>query len=169
MKYLSMLALLALPFSGAFAQANAIDTYFQRYVDDESFTVVYISPKLFQLLDRMGADELDLDDKESEIFMSVATDLRGLRILSTDENPLEYYRSALSVIDKDLYEPLMTVRGDDGGNLEFMIRENSEGIIEELLLVAGGDDSFTLMSFVGQIDLEKVMELGQEMQDKNDE
>ncbi len=168
MKYFNLIVLVLLPLTGLIGQINAIDTYFQQYVEDERFSVVYISPKLFQLLDRMGADEFDLDDDEAEIFMDVASDLRGLRILSADEDGEGFYESALNTIDKDLYEPLMTVRERDGGNLEFMVRENSDGIIEELLLISGGDDSFTLMSFIGQIDLEKVIQLGQEIQEDNE-
>lgn len=163
-KFLAMLVLALAPLASSQAQINAIDEYFQQYVEDTTFTVVYISPKLFQLFDRIGADELDLDDKEAEIFMNVASDLRGLRILSTEVNAKRYYEDALSVIDKKRYEPLMTVRSGGEDNLEFMVRENSDGIIEELLLIAGGDDSFTLMSFVGKIDLEKVMELADEIE-----
>ena len=39
-------------YSNVQAQANAIDKYFQQYVDDDRFTVVYISSKLFELIKR---------------------------------------------------------------------------------------------------------------------
>ena len=159
----SLLVLFAL---GLNAQANAIDDYFQDYVEDERFTVVYISPRLIQLIEDMGGDELKLDDEGTEAFVDLAADMRGLRILTTDVNPQSYFDEAMGKIDTKLYEPLITIRDRDGGRTEFMLRENSEGKIGELLFLSYGDDEFTLMSFVGNLDLDKVMKLADEMEDK---
>lgn len=166
MKYVLILPFVLL-YVGLHAQANVIDTYFQQYLDDERFSVVYISPKLFQMFDRLGADELDMDDEEAEAFVQIASELRGLRILSIDEDGERYFNEAMNKIDKNLYEPLMTVRDGDE-HMEFMIREVEDGIIEEFLLIAGGGEEFTLMSFVGRINLDKVLELAKEMEDDDE-
>ncbi len=150
--------------TGLFGQANAIDTYFKQYVDDERFSVVYISPKIFQMIDKLDLDEVELDGESSTLIKDVAKDLRGLRILSIDEDGDRYYEEAKSKIDQDIYESLLTVRQKGGGNVDFMVKENAEGIIEELLLLAGGDGDFALLSFVGTIDLEKVAKLAKEME-----
>jgi|APTNR8051073442_1049403.scaffolds.fasta_scaffold03878_4 hypothetical protein len=169
MKYLLAVLLACTTFAAGLAaqsDANAIERYFAQYLEDERFSVVYISPKLFQMIDRIGAEQLQLDDQAATTFREVARDLRGLRILSTDVNPQQFYQEAKQRINTKEYEPLMTVRDRGGDNVEFLVRENSQGIIEELLLLAGGADEFTLLSFVGRIDLDKVARLAREMEDK---
>lgn len=135
------------------AQADAISTYFEKYMDDERFTMVYVSPKMFELVSKVGANEMDQDVKD------VLKDLKGLRILTSETNGLAFYAEAKKLIDTKLYEILMTVR-DDGSNIEFLIKENGDRI-EELLLLVGGSDEFVLMSFVGNLDLNKLSKLGQ--------
>lgn len=165
MKYLlTLAALILLGTSGLQAQANAIDKYFQSYVDDERFTVVYISAKVFQLIDKLELGDMEIDDDESALVKDLAKDLRGLRILTTEESAGQFYEEARRKINTSEYETLMTVRQKGGDNVDFLIVENASGIIEELLLLAGGEDSFTLLSFVGKIDLEKVARLAKEME-----
>ena len=142
---------------------NAIDRYFQQYLDDERFSVVYISPKVFQLLDRLDLGDIDVKDTDMSLIRDVASDLRGLRILSTDVDHDAFYREAKKKIDTKTYEVLMTVRQKNETDVEFLIQEDADGIIRELLLLANSDESFTLLSFVGKIDLEKVARLAREL------
>jgi len=167
MKYLklSLLALFLLPLSALQAQesqVNAIDKYFQQYVDDERFTVVYISKKLFQMLGKLDIEQFDEDD-EVEAIMDIAQDLEGIRILVSEEDVEELYAEAKTKIDTREYEVLMTVRSQDDENVEFLVRENGD-VIEELLLLVGGDD-FVLLSFVGRLDLNKISRLAREIED----
>lgn len=165
---LFLFGLMALPFN-ALAQEetpNAIDKYFSQYVDDERFTVVYISPKLFQLLDKLNIDEMDLEDDEAKAFMDVASDLRGLRILTTDEDALDLYTEAKNKINTSEYEVLMTVRDKDDQNVDFLVKEEGDYITELLLLVGGTDEDFVLISFVGKIDLDKVVNLAKEIEEQ---
>jgi len=144
---------------------NAIDEYFQEYVEDEDFSVVYISPRLFQLIEKIGSEELELNDKEADAFMDMASDLRGLRILSTSTTPQQFFNEFRSKIDTKVYETLITVRQKGGGKLEFFLRENATGEIEELLFFSFGEESFTLMSFVGPLSLDKIMRLANEIEE----
>jgi len=52
---------------------------------------------------------------------------------------------------------LLTARGD-GENVSFMVKDNGD-IVEELLMIVGGDTDFALMSFIGNIDLKKIGQL----------
>ncbi|MEO0787322.1 MAG: hypothetical protein AAFY36_01595, partial [Bacteroidota bacterium] len=63
-KLLSLLVLLSLGLAlQAQTSANAIDRYFQQYLEDERFSVVYISPRVFQLFDKLElGDDVDTDD-----------------------------------------------------------------------------------------------------------
>ena len=46
--------------------------------------------------------------------------------------------------------------------MRFVTKENN-GIISELLLLVGGKDEFVMMSFVGNIDLDKISKLAKKL------
>ena len=162
------------------AQDDAISTYFSQYVDDEDFTVVYISGKMFDLFETV-VDNLDTDDLSADqvdALRDVVQDMRGLRIVTTDSGGVPLYREAKQrLVGAKPYEVLMTVREKGNTFVDFYVRER-DGVVDELLLLVGedgdgmindvadgedlgpiGSGSFTLLSFVGRIDLEKVGEL----------
>lgn len=148
----------------AMGQANAIEKYFKQYVDDDRFSVVYISPRLIDMFKQLDIESMD--DKETEAVLEIAKDLKGLRILSTDVTPEKFYKEAKEKINTSEYQVLMTVRDKGGDNVEFLVKENGEKKIEELLLLTSGDE-FLLMSFVGNIDLSKVSKLAKEIEEKD--
>jgi hypothetical protein len=55
----------------------------------------------------------------------------------------------------------MTVRSKDD-DVHFMIKANGN-IIRELLMISVSEDGFTLLSFVGDIDLNKLSKLSSDM------
>lgn len=145
----------------ASAQADAISKYFSKYMDDENFTVVYVSGRLFSMFD--SATE-GLEDEEIQAIKSVVNDMRGLRILTTDKDPGVFYKEALSIINKNEYEVLMEVREGKDQKVQFLVKESGD-IVSELLLLVGEAPSadspgeFVLMSFVGQINLNELSKL----------
>lgn len=152
MKYLFSTIIIALFAVGsAFGQDNAIEKYFEKYLDDERFSMVYVSPKMFQMVNTVIEGELD------EEITDVIKDLRGLRILKTDIDAKNFYKEAKNKIDTKEYEILMTAR-DEGQKIEFLTKESND-IIDELLLLVGEEDQFVLMSFIGKIDLKKLSKL----------
>ena len=173
-KYFWMIALALVACSApSFAQTDAISNYFEQYVDDERFTVVYLSPKMFQILGKLDLDELE--DKEAAEVMDVVSDLKSLRILTTDENTMGFYEEAQQKLDTKGYDVLMTVRSDDE-NVNFLVKDDGGNVIHELLLLVGGNEDFVMMSFVGDINLKKISKLaktidvdGMEHLDKLDE
>lgn len=138
------------------AQQDAISKYFEQYVDDENFTVVYISSKMFEML-----AQLDLEDEDADEVVQVMKDLKGLRILVRDEGGKPFYDEAIKKINFNEYEELMTVRSD-GENVKFVVKEDGDKITELLMLV-GGKDNFVLMSFTGIIDLQKISSLAEDV------
>ncbi len=137
------------------AQDDAIGRFFGKYLEDSRFTVVSVSPRMFSLMSKVNWDTVSPDLKQT------VSKLRSFRILSTEATPYAFYKEALGQIDRKQYEELITVRGgrDD---FRFMIRTTGN-TINELLLVAVDKDGFTLMSFVGDIDLDKISRLGAEL------
>lgn len=156
MKKMLFSCLLFLSFFGnVMGQADAISEYFDKYLEDERFTVVYISGKMFSMFSKLDSDDENFDD-----FKEVTQKLKGLRILVTDEDAYQFYREAKSKINtKKEYELLMTVRTKKGNRVEFVVKEDGDKI-DELLLISGGrDHDFVLMSFVGDIDLDEISKL----------
>lgn len=138
------------------AQADAIEKYFNQYLDDERFTVVYISPKMFNMVAKMDIEDLDAETKE------LISNLKGLRILTTEINTLAFYNEALKKINTSEYEILMKVRDGDE-NVHILIKDDGGQRIHELLLLVGGASDFVLLSFIGDIDLDKISKLANSM------
>jgi trimethylamine:corrinoid methyltransferase-like protein len=156
MKSLLSFALTLIFFTSAYSQNDAIDKFFQSYQNDENFTMVYVSPKMFKMVSKV------MEGQEDEEIKELVKDIEGLKILSTETDPMNYYAEAKKKIPTDSYEVLMTVR-DKGSNVKFLTKESSDDVIEELLLIVGGEDNFTLMSFIGKLDLNKLAKLAKKL------
>ncbi|MEL6922752.1 MAG: DUF4252 domain-containing protein [Bacteroidota bacterium] len=164
MKYISLIIIaFVCSIANVNAQQDAISKYFDDYMEDERFTVVYVSAKLFDMVTKFDITEIeDADEPEVRAAMEVLKDLRGLRVLTTDINPMEVYKEAKSKINTDTYEMLLTVR-DKGENVRFWIKDGDNDIINELLLLVGSEDEFVLLSLIGNIDLDKISSLAKTM------
>lgn len=140
------------------AQNNAIDKFFSKYQDDEDFTHVTITARMFGLFANLDAEEQE--DKE---LLDAISRVKGLKILAKDdaENGNELYKEAFELIPANDYDELMSIRDKDN-NMKFLIKEK-DGIITELLMVIGGDDEFLLLSLVGDIDLKQISKLSKTM------
>ena len=143
----------------ALAQQDAIMKYFSKYVDDERFSAVYISPKMFNMVAKIEIEHMEPEVQE------VIRSMKGLRILHTEQNALQYYNEALKSISTNEYEVLLTAR-DNGENVRFMVKDNGD-IVEELLMIVGGEKNFALLSFLGNIDLKKVGKLAKALEIDN--
>jgi hypothetical protein len=155
MKRLLIITLLAFAATGLHAQDDAIGRFFGKYLEDSRFTVVSVSPRMFRLMAKVNWDTVPPDLKQT------VTRLQSFRILSTDITPYTFYKEALALIDKKQYEDLIMVRGNKD-DFRFMIRATGN-TIHELLMIAVDKDGFTLMSFVGDIDLDKISRLAADM------
>ncbi len=136
------------------AQTDAIARFFSQYADDERFTTVYISPKMFQMVSK-----IETNDPDWNKIREVIADLGGLRVLTADSisNGMELYKDAMKRIPTNEYEELLSVR-DGKENVRIMIKENAN-VISELLLLVGAPDEFVMLSFFGKIDLDKISRL----------
>jgi Domain of unknown function (DUF4252) len=144
--------------TGLCAQDDAIGRFFGKYVDDSRFTLVSVSPKMFRLIAKVNWDTVSPDIKQT------IQKLQSLRILSTDVTPMEFYKEAMTKIDMKEYEELITMSGKNE-HVRFVVKEDG-GIVHELLMIAVDEDGFTLMSFVGDIDIDKLSKLASSMKIK---
>jgi Domain of unknown function (DUF4252) len=146
---------LAVQFNAS-AQHDAITRFFNQYAEDERFTVVYVAPKLFSMVSK-----IETDDEDWNNIREIVKDLGGLRVLTADSiaDGLTMYKNALSKVPTGEYAELLTVR-DGTENVRIWTKDTNDGsIIEELLLLVGSPDSFTLLSFTGKINLDKISQL----------
>lgn len=159
MKHLLFFTFFLLSTSLLSAQNDAISRFFNKYAEDERFTTVFISPKLFQMVAKIA-----VDDPEWEQYREVIKDLGGLRILSSDSisNSMTLYNEIFKKLPSKEYEELLTVR-DGEEHVRFMIRETDQ-IISELLLLVASPSDFTMISFMGKINLEKISSLAKSME-----
>ncbi len=143
---------------GLVGQSDAITKYFDQYKDDERFTIVNVSPKLFEMIATVAAEEVE--DPE---VLEMIKEMEGLKILKTEFSPMKYYEEAIAKIDTRDYEELMTVRDEDQ-NVRILVKDDSDGkVVNELLLIVGGSDEFVLLSFVGKLHLDKIAKLASNM------
>ena len=156
MKKILAVAIIMTSVSAVQAQ-DVISKFFTKYQNDESFTNVNISSKMFGLFTQMDAD--NPEDKE---ILEAISKLKGLKILAKENarNSRDLYQEALSLIPKN-FEELMSVRDKDK-DMKFMIQENG-GKISEMLMVVGGNEEFMILSIFGEIDLKQISRIGSKM------
>lgn len=140
------------------AQDAAISSLFDKYADNEELTKVNISQKMFSLF-----TNLEPDDPETKELADAISKLKGVKILASDSiaDGRKYYREAAKNIRESQFEELMSVRDGDK-DMVFMIKE-SGGIINELLMLVGGDHQFVAMDLFGEIDLKQISKLSKGM------
>jgi len=144
----------------AFSQGDAITKFFAKYQDDETFSQVTISSKMFSLL-----TDMQVDKPEHQEIISAISKLKGLRILGKDHarDGRVLYKEALGLLPSKDYEELMSVRDEDK-DMKFFIRGGATpSKIAELVMVMGGNDDFMVMSLFGDIDLKQIGKIGAKM------
>ncbi len=159
MKKLTMGVVMLVLSVAAQAQGDAISKFFNKYQDDDSFTQVTVSSKMFSLFTNM-----DVKNPEDQEVLNAISKLKGLRILAKQEarNSRELYKEALSLVPMKEYEELMSVRDKDK-DMKFFIKEGKPGVINELVMVAGGNEEFMMLSLFGEIDLKQISNIGSKM------
>jgi len=158
MKKLMIGAVIMVLSVAANAQGDGISKFFAKYQDDEAFTNVKVSQKMFGLFTNM-----DVDKPEDKDILDAISKIQGLRVLAKHEtrDSRTLYKEALTAVPST-YEELMSVRDKDK-DMKFYIKEISSGKIGELVMVMGGNDEFMLLSLFGEIDLKKIGSIGKKM------
>lgn len=144
----------------AYGQGAVMTKYFDRFSDNEDFTKVSVSSKMFSLF-----TELEANTDEEKEFLEAISKLKGMKaVVGEDVESSEskkLYNNAIKDVDSEGYEELMTVT-DAEENVKIAIKENG-GKISELILVAGGKSKFALVSLFGEIDLRKISKIASSM------
>jgi hypothetical protein len=142
------------------AQQNPLERFFDKYSPDTSFTIINISPKMFNLFSKVN---LNTGDPQAQQVLSVAQKLTGLQIITKDHarNGMQLFREASGMLPRK-YEELMTIR-DHGNDVKFMINQGTDGIIHNLIMLVAGGNEFFAMSLTGNIDLNEISKIAGDM------
>jgi len=153
MKKFVFIAMILSITSMAYSQ-QVVTKYMNKYENDETFTKASVSSKMFSLFSEMEGSEED-----EKLFYDITSKLKGMKVIASEKvsSPKAMYDEAVSDVEKAGFEELMTVK-DAEENVKISIREKG-GIIEELILVAGGKEKFAMVSIYGEIDLKQISKL----------
>lgn len=137
------------------AQNDAIAKFFSKYQDNEQFSQVTISGKMFSMMANITGDTED-----EKAMIKAISKIKGLRILSKSDtrDSRTLYKEAASMIPSKEFEELMTIRDKDK-DMKFFTKE-SGGKISELVMIMGGNDDFMVMTLFGEIDLKEMSKIG---------
>ncbi len=140
---------------GVSAQDNAFSKFFSKYQNDDSFSLVNISGKMFSMM-----ANIEGSTAEDKAMISAISKIRGLKILRKEQarNSRELYQEAMSAIPTNDYEELMSVRDKDK-DMKFYTKE-SGGKISDLVMIMGGNEEFMVLSIFGDIDLKEMSRIG---------
>lgn len=137
------------------AQNDAIAKFFSKYQDNEEFSQVTISGKMFSMMANLSGETED-----EKAMIKAISKIKGLRILSKSEtrDSRQLYKEAIAAIPTKDFEELMTIRDKDK-DMKFFTKE-SGGKISELIMIMGGNDEFMVLTLFGEIDLKEMSKIG---------
>ncbi len=155
MKKITLILLAVLICNIGFSQDNAVTKHFSTYQKSKDFTKVSVTSKMFSLF-----ADIDTEDPDQQELIEAMSKIKGIKAVVNEktENSAELYANAIQTISKDSnYEELMSVE-DASENIMFMVNDNG-GVINELLMIIGGEKQFMVMSLFGEIDLSQMARL----------
>ena len=153
----SLVSLLMLICSTLIAQSSGIDRYYEEYKQDDHFTTITVSSKMFSLF-----VNFEIDDPAEKGIVNTISKLKGLKMLIGKEleNAKYTYKDVVAKPNVDM-EELLAVKESDK-EFRFFITE-SEGKITELLMVGYEELQVLMISIVGDINLKEIAALSKKM------
>ncbi len=138
-------------------QDTKIDQYFEFYLEDERFSRVSVSSRMFDLF-----MELEMDDPDEQALVETISKLDGLKVLIGEqvEEAETIYEDILAGTSGEMDE-LMSI-SDPQKDIRFYITEQ-EGKISELVMLAHGSQQVMVMSLRGDIDIKEIARLSHKM------
>ncbi len=127
------------------AQDNFIETHMKAYTNNEDFTSINVSLSNLLSLEMLKDIRKELGDADEQ-FGKLIKNLSKMTLLTTEKQTQKLYNEAMALIKKDKYVPLMTVKEGKNSGMSILVREGKKGV-QEVLMLAGGEDDFVLISF----------------------
>jgi hypothetical protein len=149
-----MIITLAFVFAATFvfAQKNP----FEKFVDMEGVTSVYISKNMMSLLPKESKSQFGGVD-----VTNFVEKLNSILILTSGNRKVsrEMISMANSRIKENEYELLMRVKSEDGELVNFFMKGKPDNIQELIMVVDGDGDESVVMQFLGNFKLQDVQQM----------
>lgn len=134
------------------AQSGSLDTYFSKYQDDETFTVVNISASMFAAISGLETDAIDPEAK------AILDNITGMKILTKQSNGTNYFDEALQLINNKGLEELMSIK-EKGVNVRIYGKSDDSKHLKEVVMLRGDKTNFILMQVQGKLSIEQLSKL----------
>ena len=129
-----------------------VDNLINKYQGEKGFTTIVINSTLFDIVAAIDDDE-DLQKMKGMID--------NIRIIAMEDHfnssDINFFDELKSQVDTKSYVELMTIKEHDN-DVVFYVKYAGKDI-EELLLVAGGNDENAVISIKGKINLKELASL----------
>jgi hypothetical protein len=137
----------------AFSQSDPVEKLFQKYANDDRFTIVSISPKTFERINWGDATPL---------VKKTISQITAMRVLKTETDTRKIYEEVLRLLNVPPYEQLVSMNVHSSGDHVTCFAKMINNQISELVAVED-NGKFVLLSVLGNnIDLNgiKALDIG---------
>jgi hypothetical protein len=138
------------------AQRNPIDVLFDKYSEREGFTYVSISGSMLNLI-----GSLDAENNPDNLMLR----LSSIKILSQNDSlstgDIDLYEELSKKHDLSVYEELMIVK--EGSDITKFLIKQKGNTISELLVISRGQAGSSIISILGDINLNDLSKLSDEI------
>jgi len=141
---------------------NIIEEHFSHLKDNDNYTTISISSKMFEMAGYIEIDEEDEDTEELQEFLASVSAFNMI-IGNKQEEAMSLYNNGVSKVNRS-HEELMSINNKEG-NFSFYIDE-TKGIVRELVMVGMSEDNFMVFSLIGDMDLRQIGKMSQKIQAK---
>ena len=128
-----------------------VDNLISKYQGEKGFTTIVINSALFDI-----AAAID-DDEDLQKMKGMIDNIRIIAMEDHFSSEINFFEEMKSQVDTKAYVELMTIKEHDN-DVVFYVKYAGKDI-EELMLVAGGDDDNAVISIKGKIDLKQMASL----------
>ncbi|MDK2979028.1 MAG: hypothetical protein PWP52_1742 [Bacteroidales bacterium] len=130
-----------------------VDQLIGKYQGKKGFTTVVVNKNLFDIVTAM--------DENDEGLQQMKGMIDNIRIIAMEDdlNPenINFYQEIINQVDTKSYQELMAVKETDNDVVFYAKYAGND--IEELLLIAGGNDENAVISIKGKINLKEMASL----------
>jgi hypothetical protein len=136
------------------ASQDVIEKVFQKYSGLEGATSVRISGSLLKMLAEVDKSDQDLN--------KIASSITSITILHAPEAisgaaGIDFYKEIVPALGKANYEEIMRVQ--QSGQQVLILADETDGSINELIMIVGGGGDNTLICIRGKLDINQLAAL----------
>ena len=159
MKRIIATALMLLMTVGAFAQEGK--RLYNKYMDQDGVSAVYISPAMFRLMGQLPDINIESADGRKMDMAPLVRSFSGFYMLSFEKKSAaseELYKEVTAMVNKGNFDLLMEVK--DNGSTVRMYTLGDEKVVNSFVCIMNEDSQTTFFCLEGSMarsDLEKFM------------